>query len=67
MPQDWERQHHRSLRADRRNLTSTITGTHMFELIALIGLIAIGAYGIRRSTDTPLDRVHQSLWPYLHH
>jgi hypothetical protein len=39
----------------------------MFELIALIGLIAIGAYGIRRSTDAPLDRVHQSLWPYLHH
>jgi hypothetical protein len=39
----------------------------MFELIALSALIAIGCLGIRQSTDTPLDRVHQSLWPYLHH
>jgi len=36
-------------------------------LITLIVLIAIGGYGIRLSTDTPLDRVDTSLWPYLHH
>jgi hypothetical protein len=41
--------------------------TPMFELIALITLIAIGSLGIRLSTDTPLDRVDTSLWPYLHH
>ena len=39
----------------------------MFGLIALIVLVAIGGYGIRHSTDTPLDRVDTSLWPYLHH
>jgi hypothetical protein len=39
----------------------------MFGLIAILVLIAVGAYGIRHSTDAPLDRVHQSLWPFLHH
>jgi hypothetical protein len=39
----------------------------MFELIALTTLIVIGAYGIRLSTDTPLDRVDTRLWPFLHH
>ena len=39
----------------------------MFGLIALITLIAIVGYGIRLSTDTPLDRVDRSLWPYLRH
>ena len=39
----------------------------MFGIIALVVLIAIGLVGVRQSTDTPLDRVDQSLWPYLHH
>jgi hypothetical protein len=39
----------------------------MLGLFALIALIAIGGYGIRQSTDTPLDRVDRRLWPYLHH
>jgi hypothetical protein len=39
----------------------------MFGLVALITLIAIVGYGIRQSTDTPLDRVDRSLWPYLRH
>jgi hypothetical protein len=39
----------------------------MFELIALTALVAIGLLGIRLSTDTPLDRVDRSLWPYLRH
>ncbi len=39
----------------------------MLALIALIALLVIGAYGIRQSTDTPLDRVDRRLWPYLHH
>jgi hypothetical protein len=44
-----------------------LTINDMPGLITLIVLIAIGAYGIRLSTDTPLDRVDTSLWPYLHH
>jgi hypothetical protein len=39
----------------------------MFELIALTALVAVGLLGIRLSTDTPLDRVDRSLWPYLRH
>ena len=50
----------------RRHSTCSTIGT-MFGLIALIALIAIGSYGIRQSTDTPLDRVDTSLWPYLRH
>ena len=44
--------------------------TGMFGLIAIVAVIALVAVawlGIRQSTDTPLDRVHQSLWRYLHH
>jgi hypothetical protein len=39
----------------------------MIGLIALTTLIVIGCLGIRLSTDTPLDRVDTSLWPYLRH
>ncbi len=42
----------------------------MFELIALIGLVALIAMGylsIRPSADVPADRVDPSLWPYLHY
>jgi hypothetical protein len=46
---------------------SVLRSMSMFELIALTTLIVIGAYGIRLSTDTPLDRVDTRLWPFLHH
>ena len=54
--------------ADRRDLRLDRQGsTRMFGIIALIVLVAIVPYGIRQSTDTPLDRVDPSLWPYMHH
>ena len=46
---------------------SVLSSNRMFGLIALVTLIAIVGYGIRLSTDTPLDRVDRSLWPYLRH
>ena len=46
---------------------SIFLGCHHVRTHRPLVLIAIGSYGIRQSTDTPLDRVDQSLWPYLHH
>jgi hypothetical protein len=42
----------------------------MFELIAILGLVAlmaVGSLSIRPSTDVADDPVEPSLWPYLHY
>jgi hypothetical protein len=41
--------------------------TNVLGLIVLLALAATGLLGIRQATDTPLDRVDPTLWPYLHH
>jgi len=41
--------------------------TDVLELIVVLALVATGLVGIRQATDTPLDRVDPTLWPYLHH
>jgi len=52
---------HRGSRINERKVTDVLG------LIVLLALVATGLFGIRQATDTPLDRVDPTLWPYLHH
>jgi hypothetical protein len=62
----WIQQQRRANRRRRHRHRSPWV-THVFGIIALLVLLAVGWVGISQSTDTPLDRVDRSLWPYIHH